>query len=320
VRAFPTYENFLIRIGVSVVAIYTALLIYNALSFVSRMRFGKTRIIDEKTVHLESYNSRLVDIVVVIVLILLTLYALIKIWHFDSMLEATGLFGFAFAFLALTNAIWAPDLYHGMVILSSNMLDDGDTIRMKGNDAYYIIFKVTFVYTILLDLENNHRSLIRNSRLSDAHIENLSKRASPEGLREQIVFNIGYPEITEDDPDQRRVHVRELKAKVDGMFKAVNQAAIEHQSAAINENIPFEWTLVKTGDFSLEYALYYYLNPLPNTRTTRTIRNCLFATRYRITELAYQYSVEHDIDLATPILFNQRGERRETLEGVQPAN
>ncbi|WP_372759670.1 hypothetical protein, partial [Litorivivens sp.] len=121
----PDYHQFFIRLGLSLVPVYGAIFVFNVISHFIRQRFGIERKIDDKLVYLDSYNSRLMELFAVVVLVLVVIYALIKIWGLDSLLETTGIFGLLFAFMALTNQIWAPDIYYGMVILNSDMMSDG---------------------------------------------------------------------------------------------------------------------------------------------------------------------------------------------------
>ena len=63
-----------------------------------------------------------------------------KLWGYDSLLETPGVFGVVVAFLAITNGIWAPALYYGLVVLSSNMLEDDDVVTFENNaESIYIL-------------------------------------------------------------------------------------------------------------------------------------------------------------------------------------
>jgi hypothetical protein len=301
----PGYHQFFYRLGLSLVPVYGAIFSFNIISHFIRQRFGFERKIDDKQVFLDSYNSRLMDIFAVVLLILVGIYALIKIWGLDSLLETTGIFGLLFAFLALTNQIWAPDIYYGMVILNSDMMSDGDTIRMENEKNIYIINKVTFIYTILLNIQNNHRSLIRNSRLINVTVENLTKRASVDGLREVLQYNIGYPEMHGHNREQRELDMQKFKRRVETMFTSVTEQLDGRENTKINANCEMEWALTNAGDYALQYSLWYYLEALPNTKVTRNIRQHLLATRYMINQLVFEQSLIDGVDLSTPLLVAQ---------------
>ncbi len=301
----PDYHQFFIRLGLSLVPVYGAIFVFNVISHFIRQRFGIERKIDDKLVYLDSYNSRLMELFAVVVLVLVVIYALIKIWGLDSLLETTGIFGLLFAFMALTNQIWAPDIYYGMVILNSDMMSDGDTVRLEGDPNIYIINKVTFIYTILLNIQNNHRSLIRNSKLINLTVENLTKRASIDGLRESLQYNIGYPEIQATDPEERNIELQKYRRRIDTMFSAVAEALGDNEQNRINANCEFEWALTQAGDYALTYTLWYYLEAIPNTKVTRTVRQHLFGTRFMINQKVFEESIAQGVDLSTPILVHQ---------------
>ncbi len=290
------YQNVFSHIALTLVSIYIGLLLFSSLSFLSRRKFGIEKTFDEVTSYIDTYNSRLIDLIALVIISIISLYVIIDIWDFDSLLQTTGIFGIAAAFLALTNQIWAPDMFYGMVILNSKMLEDGDVITFGNNCDEYIISKVTFIYTILLDVRNNHRTLIKNSKLMDSRVDNLSKKASMDGLRMNLSYKIGYP---------KKEDATRFKKQIDDMFLEVNEKAISSAEIKINDNIPFECYLHETGDYALEYHLYYYLDALPNTKVTRTVRSYLLKTPNLLNEEVYQASLVHNIDLSTPILHQE---------------
>ncbi len=303
----PAFEDVFMHIAGSMVTLYISILIFNILSYFSRQKFGGIKKLDGKKVHIDSYNSRLVDLCLITFTIFLDFYILIQIWDWDSMLETTGLFGVLLGFLALTNQIWAPDLFYGMVILNSQQIEDGDVIQLNDETHEYIINKITFIYTILLDVRNNHRTMIRNSKMMEKKIDNLSKRASSEGLRFSLTYKIGYPDISsaETRPDREQI-LGKFQGKINSMFTAVNnEMVVRNDSVRINANYPLEWHLTSTGDHALEYTLFYSLESLPNTKVTRTIRNFLVASHHVVNEEVYKQSVLYGVDLATPLVVHR---------------
>lgn len=287
------YQNTFSRLALMLVTIYGGVFLFSALSFVSRKKFGTEKMFDDKKTYIDTYNSRLVDLIVLVIISVISLYVIIDIWDFDSLLQTTGIFGIAAAFLALTNQIWAPDMFFGMVILNSKMLEDGDVIQFGKDSDEYIINKVTLIYTILLDVRNNHRTLIKNSKLVDSRVDNLSKKASTDGLRMKLSYKIGYPV---------KENIEAFKKQIDEMFTEVNEKAIADEDIKINEKMAFEWYLHETGDFALQYDLFYYIDGLPNTKVTRTVRSYLLKTPNLLNAEVYSSALNHDIDLSTPIL------------------
>ncbi len=290
------YKNAFASLGYSLLVIYLGAFAFTLLSYLVRKKFGREREIDGKTHYIDTYNSRLIDIFLVILIGSVSLYLLIAIWNFTSLLETTGFLGIIVAFMALTHSIWAPDPYYCMVILGSEMIEDGDTIRIDGDPDEYIIGRVTFVYTILYDVKNNHRTMMRNSKLIESKIENLSKRTSLDGLRRSIRYKIGYPDAS--------IESEAFFKKVENIFLNAQERAFADEGCKVNANVAFEWLLSETGDDALEFSLIYYLEPLPSTKLTKTIRSYLYQTNSKINRYVYEASIKEHLSLATPDLFS----------------
>lgn len=299
-RITSDYQHYFIRAGLSLMAVYGGLLVYSIGCYFSRKKFGVEKELDQQRIFLETYSSRLVEILLLAVIAFSTIYALIIIWGFDSLLETTGIIGIFVAFLAFTSSIWAPDLISGLIILNTQMLEDGDVVVIDGYPDEYIIHKVTFIYILLYDIRNNHRTLMRNSRFIQSKIDNISRIASTDGIRKKLVYNIGYPDFS--GAEDRAVAYKQFRTRIDRMFHRAFENACEDEKIHINRNKPFEWALTSTGNFALEYSLWFYLERIPNTKVTATIRKHLMRTIYRVNEAIYASSVIEDIDLSTPNL------------------
>lgn len=301
-RLSNNYENYFINVGLSLMTIYAGLFAYSLCCFLSRKRFGAAKQLDDSTVFLDTYSSRLVDIVLLAVIAITVIYAIIKVWGADSLLETTGIFGIVAAFLAFTSNIWAPDIISGLIILNTQILEDGDVVVVDGYPDEYIISKVTLIYVILYDIRNNHRTLIRNSQFTQSKIDNLSRIASTEGVRQALVYKIGYPSFSGDTAEERQKQLSSFKNNVDRVFKRAFEECRNNRDIKINQNKAFEWALTQTGDFALEYTLWIYLERIPNTKITATIRKHLMGTIYRVNEAVYCASIVENLDLSTPTL------------------
>lgn len=296
------YEGYFINVGLSLMAVYAGLFAYNFSCLLSKKRFGTQRVVDEKTIYLDTYSTRLVDLLLLVVIVLTVIYALIKIWGADSMLETTGIFGILVAFLAFTSNIWAPDIISGLIILNTQMLEDGDVVVIDGYSDEYIISKVTLVYVILYDVRNNHRTLIRNSQFTQRKIDNLSRVASTDGIRKALVYKIGYPDIAGGDESERNDSLTSFKNRIDRVFESAYENCSDKKNIKINGKRPFEWALTNAGDFALEYTLWVYLERVPNTKVTSTIRKHLIGTIYDVNEAVYSASIIEKVNLSTPAL------------------
>ncbi len=299
------YENYFFSFAHTLLIIYIAAIVYNLLSFLGRRKFGRLKQLDGKTKYIDTYNSRLIEILLMFIISFLAFYLLIQAWGLTSMLETTGLLGLIVAFLALTNNIWAPDPYYCMVILSSNMIEDGDVVRINDDPNEYIIVRVTFIYTLLFNVKNNHKTLMRNSKLIDQRIENLSKMAATDGLRNTLTYKIGYPEIDGTfDINTHESHQKQIfLSAVKNMFEFSEQKAFKDNEVKVNDKVVFEWVLSNTGNYALEFTLAYYLSPLPETKLTRVVRDHLYKTRTLINSYVYEGSIKYGLELATPNLL-----------------
>lgn len=307
-RSFADYDGgYLVNVGISLMILYTGVFLYSVSGTFTRKRFGRTRTVDDETIYYETYNSRLVNLLLLAIIVLTVIYTLIKLWGADSLLETTGIIGILIAFMAFTSGIWAPDIVSGLIILNSDMLVDGDVVLIEGHTDEFIIARVTLIYVVLYDIRNNHRSLLRNTKFIESRIDNLSRIASTDGIRQAFKYNIGYP-VFSDDRDARTEELATFRKNIDDMFENSFKACQDNDAIKINANKPFEWALTQAGDYALEYTLWIYLERLPNTKLTSTVRRHLMGTMYKVNEAVYVASIMEGIDLSTPDLVTARVE------------
>ena len=293
------YRNYFLNLGYSLMIIYASMLAYSFFGSVSKKRFGRERMLDNKTVYVETYSTRLVNLVLLVLIAMTAIYTLIVIWGADGLLGPTGIFGILMAFLAFTSSFWAPDIISGLIILNSQSLEDGDVVVIDGHKNEYVISRVTLIYVVLYDIRNNHRTLMRNSLFTGQRVDNLSRVASTNGVRQALTYKIGYPQFT-GRSDERAEQLKTFRKTIDGMFTHAFEACIEREDVKINEAKPFEWALTNAGDYALEYTLWIYLERIPNTKITSRLRQHLMGTIYKVNEEVYTASILENIDLSTP--------------------
>jgi small-conductance mechanosensitive channel len=156
------------------------------------------------------------------------------------------------------------------------MFSEGDVIQFKdGEQIYGLVYKTKVFHTVILNIVNNHRIMIRNSKLRDFTVHNLSKFASAKGLRENLKFKIGY----DVSPDT-----------VKDLFDTVYITAQNDSSIDIEEQYDLEYGINDTGDHAIEWVFYYY---------TKEVEK-LMQTRQRLLQLMLETSVEKGISLSTP--------------------
>ena len=239
-------------------------------------QYGRVREVNGKTRYTSTYQTRLLSIFSSIVIGIVALISIIRLLGFDSILEAGGVIGLFGVFLALTASIWAPDIFHGLIILNSDMFSEGDVIQFNdGEDIYGLVYKTKVFHTVILNIANNHRVMIKNSKLRDFTVHNLSKFASARGLRESLSFKIGY--------DVSDSQVRKL-------FEEVYDVAKEDSGIPIEKQYNLEFGIKDTGDHAVEWLFFYY---------TKDVEKLLL-TRQRFLQLMLTTSIEHGISLSTP--------------------
>jgi len=130
----------------------------------------------------------------------------------------------------------------------------------------------------LLNVANNHRTMISNATLRGTTIHNLSKFASAKGLREAIKLKVGY-----DTPEER----------MQSFVNAVFHELAEDKDVPVEAASGPELRATDAGDFAVEWTVFYY---------TKDIRKVL-GTRQRVLAALIAGARKHGVDLATPVLY-----------------
>tara|TARA_B100000949_G_C14284833_1_gene453662 strand:- start:25 stop:1194 length:1170 start_codon:yes stop_codon:yes gene_type:complete len=304
IKLHPDYENILLNMGYSLLAVYASMFSFQVVSYLSRKRFGDKKSLDGSVTYQDTYHSRLMDIAAGVLLLVSTLYILIVIWDLKSVLETTGFLGIVAGIIVLTNQIWAPDIYNGMMILNSKMLDDGDVITIEGETDEFIINKVNFVYTVLFNIRNNQRVLMRNSQLFNGRIGNLSKMGSRDGIRMRWDLNIGYLSWQGKTPADREKEYSQYRNRIRAYVDAVQKATFDDSECKVNKNREFEHNITLAGDYAVTVSIFFYIEEVPKTRITRTARQYLAKTPFLVMEQFNKYAAIHDLPLSTPQLVD----------------
>lgn len=250
------------------------------LKYFIRRQYGHSRDVNGDKVISDTYNSRLLSLLITVLIVIVALIGIVQVLGFNSLLEAGGMIGFLGVMLALTQASWAPDIISGLIILNSGLVDEEDVIELD-DGVVAQVFRTKLFHTELLNLIDNHRIMIKNSQLRDISICNYSKFASAKGLREKLAFKIGY----DVDPDD----VRE-------MFERAYAHAVEDTSIPINNGHALEIRVLETGDYAVEWGVFYYVKDKKKIRDIVKIKQ-LFR------EIILEESLKQGISLSTPDLF-----------------
>lgn len=277
-------NNLALRILSILVVLYLAYLTANIANYLMRRRYGKAYTVNDGTEISETYHSRMLSLVFSSFVAIVALITVIRIAGFNSLLEAGGVVGFVGVFLALTQAAWAPDIISGLVLLNSDMVSEGDLIELDDPPLLCRVFKTKIFHTVVIDVINNHRVMIGNAQLRQRTIHSLSKFASARGLRERLVFQIGY------DTDSTAVKK---------LFNDVYTTACETKECALDESHSMEIRVLDTGDHAVAWGFFYYIKDVQQLVTTRQM----------LMEITLNTSSRHGISLATPqthVVTNQR--------------
>ena len=262
----------------SLIVIYFAVVVAQIINYLIRRRFGKPHTVNQKLNFSDTYASRGLNLIATITIAVIALVSCLRILGLDSLLEAGGAIGIIGLILAMTQASWAPDIISGLIILNSRFCEDGDVIQfnMEGKPITASVFKTKIFHTEVLDLANNHRIMVRNAKLRDYGVQNLSRFASAKGLREVLYFNIDYQHSEE-----------EVTQMILRAFEKIDQA-----ETAREEQYDPEIRVHNTGDYAVTWAVYYYIKDVKR----------LLAIRQAFRGHILAEATASNISLATPDL------------------
>ena len=258
------------------VTVYLGYVALHLIHYFTLKRYGKLRTRDGERKPTETYATRLLGIFSTVFIAIMALITIIRILGYTSLLEAGGVIGFIGVFLALTQSTWAPDMFSGLIILNSDMMEEGDVIELRdGEHIYGVVYKTKVFHTVILNLVNNHRIMIRNARLREFTVHNLSKFASAKGLREKMSFKIGY----QTGPSK----VKEL------FDRAFDLAVMEGLPVEVQHG--YDSGITDTGDHAVEWAVFYYTKEVDRLPWLRQQMRAVYL----------KTAQERAISLATPL-------------------
>lgn len=262
------------------VLIYLGYVSANLMGEFIKQRYGRKYSMANQERVADTYTSRALSIFISVFIAVIVLISAIRIAGFDSLLEAGGVLGFIGVFLALTQGAWAPDIISGLIILNSKMLEERDVVKLSdGNDTLLAtVFRTRAFHTELLNIIDNHRVMIRNSRIRDYTVHNLSRFATARGIRETLRFKIGY--------DVKEPQVRD-------MFEQAFERAVADSEIPVEGQYPLEVRVYETGDHAIEWSVHYYTKEVSS----------LIKTRQLFRQKILAASLEHEISLATPFTY-----------------
>lgn len=260
------------------IAGYLYYLLFVVVGQLNRRYFGRCHVLQGNPCYVDTYRSRSFSLCARLVLSVILVMIVAHGLEADDVLRTSGLIAALLVVIGFSQSAWAPDYISGLLILYSEIYKEGDTLKLLDGDQPFIgeVYRIKAFHTEMLSVVDNHRVLIRNSRMREYTIHNLSKFASARGLRERLSFKIGY-----DTPDKQ----------VDAMFRAAFAAIARDRSIPIERQYDPEIHVHDTGDHAVEWSVFYY------TKDTRK----LLRTRHAIIATILATSRTYRVSLATPL-------------------
>lgn len=271
-------NNPVLKVLLALMIVYFSILLTHFANKLVRKRYGRRVQSQDVERIADTYASRALSISVGVFISIVALISIIRLFGFDNLLEAGGVIGFIGVFLALTQAAWAPDIIGGLVILNTRMFEERDVIKLDIGSQEMIarVYRTRAFHTELLNLIDNHRVMIRNSKMRDYAVHNLSRFATAKGLRESLRFNIGYDVAP---------------ARVRAMFEEAFRRATQRSEMKFEHQHEPEIRLQDAGDHALAWSFHYY------TKDADSITPLRQAFR----EIILETCLEQGIDLSTPM-------------------
>lgn len=265
----PQIIKQLTETGATLIVSYILMLLTHLLVI---KRFGREREVQGELIHYETYQSRLVSIVVLVTVIAFLLLTTLTIWGLEGWLRQTSVLGGLAVLIFFTKDLWLPDNINGLILLYKTDVVPGSVVRVRKLDLLAITLRTSLIETAFRDLVHGQRIIIPNSMFRNQVIEVINH---DDTIKDFVEFNIGYSSQMEN-----------IKA----FLTQVHKQACEIESG-IDPESDARINVVTTGDHAVTWRLTYSLtNPY-------RLRKAQMA----ISETALACSADFGIGLNTPV-------------------
>ena len=235
-------------------------------------RFGREREVQGELIHYETYQSRLISIVILVTVTAFLLLTILSIWGLESWLRQTTVLGGLAVVIFFTKDLWLPDNINGLILLYKTDVVPGSVVRVRKLDLLAVTLRTSLIETAFRDLVHGQRIIIPNSMFRNQVIEVINRS---DNIKDFVEFNIGYG----SEMDNIRAFLQQVftdACELEAGIKADSDPRIN---------------VVNTGDHAVTWRLTYTLdNPY-------RIRKAQMA----ISEAALACSAGFNIGLNTPI-------------------
>ncbi len=267
------------RTGLTLLIAY---LIVNFLHILILKKYGRVKEIDDTEYRVETYQSEIFNLLVLITAFIIVLIVVINIWGMTDWFKTTSVLGGLLIILFSTKDYWAPDNINGLMLLYNGDVEPGSIIKIEEYDLVAVTIETTLTQTRFRDLRSRHVIVMPNSKVRNAKIEVLSQSPAS-GLMRYVDFKIGYS-LPADD--------------VETFLTNVWLRACENEKS-LNEEKQAKIMVVENGDHAVVWRLAYWVKNIYG----------LFDAEFAINRSAYELSQEQDIALNTPLtheVFNNQ--------------
>lgn len=300
---YPEYSNFMLKVGMSILILYMGYLCSLGVTLFNKRKFGELKNIEEKMRHVDNATSRFINIIFQFVLFILVIITIINYWGFKSLLESTSVLGIIGVMVFITSQTWVPSLISGMILLNDGLFKEGDIIVI--DDEYYMVYELEYFRIILKNVKNNHKVSMDNIVFKSKILENISKIAGLDGIRESINYNIGYNINYKLNQKEREKQIKYNKDLLEYFLKEAFEELSKDKNVDINSerHESFELLLLEAGADALTYEVSFYLNKMKNVNTTAKARRFL-RRKYLVNQKIFEKAVKYGVDLSTPKLID----------------
>ena len=256
------------------ITLLIAYLLVSFLQIVIIRKYGRVKEIDEIEYRVETYQSEILNLLVVLSAFIIVFIIIINIWGMTDWFKTTSVLGGLLIILFSTKDYWAPDNINGLILLYNGDVEPGSVIQIDEYDLLAVTIETTLTQTRFRDLRSRHIIVLPNAKVRNTKIEVLSK-SSASGLMRYTDFKISYGLPTE---------------RIDAFLTEVWQQACDNEKS-LNSEKQAKIMIIENGDHAVVWRLVYWVKNVYG----------LFDAEFAINRAAYAHAQQQDIALNTPL-------------------
>ena len=126
------------------------------------MKFGRVKEIEGDKFRVETYQSEVFGLLVVMLAVIISLLIIINIWEMTSWLQATSVLGALLLLVYSTKDVWAPDNINGLMLLYNGDIEPGSVVQIDDYNLLGIAIQTSLTQTVFRDIKHRHRVVLPN--------------------------------------------------------------------------------------------------------------------------------------------------------------